>query len=176
MDTLSTPLDSIIANTSLLAMWGALIAHWLFPTFRNKSPLASWQILAESLADKVNHAQNTPYQQQLSGALSLSILLVGTCCLLLFFHHFFWISGLSDSIVLWFALTYKPILDLTQDVSDTLHESDKPSARQNLAKYLNRDTLSLSDTGIAKACSETLLLGTYRGLFCGHFLVLHRRQ
>ncbi len=74
-------------------------------------------------------------------------------------------SGISDFFFLWLALSFKPVITLAQNVELALIDEDKPKARQYLAHCLNRDTLSLSEIGISKACCETLIFGYFRGLF-----------
>lgn len=126
-------------------------------------PLSAWRHLAEAIAEKVNRADDPAKQQRLSGSLALSIMWVTAGVLLMVLSQLVWAAAVNF-VLLWLALDWKPLAQITLQIERALLREDKPTARTLLAKKLNRDTLSLSPMGIAKAGCETLLLGYARGL------------
>lgn len=164
MKELLTPLDALLAHTTLLAMWGALLLHWFFPVPSDISPLTLWRRVADAISDKVNHAEDTPEQQRLAGALSLAIMWLTVAVLLVALKQLVWVDWLFQLLLLWLALGWKPVTNLALQIEHALSRDDKPQARTLLATALNRQTYSLSPVGIAKAGCETLLVGYVRGL------------
>lgn len=161
---LSTPLDILIQYSTLLVMWGALLMHWFFPVPSQSNPLNAWRLMGEALSDKVNHANDPLKQQCLSGTLALSVMGLTAAVFLVAVEEIVWTSWPFELLLLWLALGCKPIIQTTLNVEQALLHDDKPSARTALALILNRDTLSLSSMGIAKASCETLLMGYSRTL------------
>lgn len=162
MTTLS--LSSVLIYSPLIAMWGALLVHWFFPVPSHADPVNALRYIAEAIAEKVNHANDSSKQQRLSGSLALTTILLTASVALLALEQLIWITGLFDFLLLWLALRWKPLTQVTQQIEHALCREDKPTARTLLAINLNRDTLALSPIGIAKAGCETLLVGYARGL------------
>ncbi|CZF84695.1 Cobalamin biosynthesis protein CbiB [Grimontia celer] len=166
MTELSTPFEALLNHTTLLAMWGALILHWFFPVPAYISPVTMWRRVAEAISDKVNHDEDSPEQQRLSGGLALTVMWLTLAVLLVALKQIVWIGWLFDLLLLWLALSWKPLTELAMQVEQALIRDDKPAARTLLSQTLNRETHSLSPVGIAKASCETLLVGYARGLVC----------
>lgn len=164
MTDLPTPFDALLDHTALLAMWGALLLHWFFPVPADISPLTLWRRVADAIAAKVNHLEDDPQQQKLSGLLAMAIMWLTVAVLLVALKQLVWIDWLFDGLLLWLALGWKPLTQLAIQIEQALTREDKPLARTLLAKALNRETQSLSPVGIAKAGCETLLIGYARGL------------
>lgn len=164
MDILSTTLDALMSNTKLLVMWGALFLHWYCPSPLYLNPFIPWRILADAVEEKVNHNKNGAKQQKTAGLLALTLLWGGMGAALIGLKQLFWLPG-TDLLLLWLALHGRPLLELTETVRSALVNNDKPKARQTLAEVLNRDTLTLSQAEIIKACAETISIGYFRGVF-----------
>lgn len=164
MNALSTTLGVLLEYSTLLAMWGALLLHRFFPVPSQSNPLHAWRLIGEAISDKVNHADDPPKQQYLTGALSLSVMGLTAAVFLFALKEIVWTSWPFDLLLLWLALGCTPIIQTTLNVEQALLYNDKPSARTALALILNRDTLSLSPIGIVKAACETLLIGYSRNL------------
>ncbi|WP_407332191.1 cobalamin biosynthesis family protein [Enterovibrio sp. 27052020O] len=164
MTELPTPFEALLGYSTLLAMWGALLLHWFFPVPSDFNPLSLWRQVATAIADKVNHTEDPPSQQRLAGGLSLTIMWLTLAILLIALQQIVWVPWLFDLLLLWFSLSWRPLVDTTLKLEATLLRQDKPAARTLLSTSLNRDTKSLSPVGIAKAGCEQLLIGYSRGL------------
>lgn len=172
MNTLATTFDALMSHTTLLVMWGALFLHWVCPIPARFNPIQYWRILADAIEEKVNHSRNGEKQQEIAGCLAFSLLWGTVGIIYLITHHMLGVNEWINLLLLWLALQGKPILDLAKNVQMALLNQDKPQARQSLAKVLNRDMLGLSDSDIAQAGTETLLIGYFRGIFAVLFFYL----
>ena len=164
MNTLPALLEALSPYSVVFAMWGALLFHWVFPLSFQSFPLHFWPTLAKAFSDKVNHSQDTQKQQALSGTLALSLFGFTCAVLLVAIKQLVWISWFFDFLLLWVALGWKPITQITLRVEQALIDENKLEARTLLSNILIRQTSTLSSIGIAKAACETLLLGYARNL------------
>lgn len=148
----------LIPLIAVLAEWGiGLPGHW--------HPLSYYRQLGQILAKRVNRAENGPAQQRQAGALAL-LILVG-----LPIAAYWGLSVLADApllldgVLLFFLLSWRPIIhDLTQ-VMDKMSQQQTASARLQLSNWTLRDTHQLSQNGIGQATGEALILNLAHGWF-----------
>ena len=161
-----TPLSELLlSNNTLLSMWGALILHWLFPLQNSHfHPVTLWRHLAEVISEKVNKTKHSAKQQQLSGTLAFAIIYLPAFALLMLFTFAVANPAITNTVLLWFALGWKPLYDQGNKLRLYLKHAKKPAARQLLAKIVKRDTATLSSIELAKLSSEMLLTGYTRSL------------
>ena len=164
MNALPALFEVLSPHSVLLSMWGALLFHWFFPLNFQTFPLLAWPLLAKDLSDKVNHSYDTQKQQTLSGILTLSLLGLTSLVLLIAIKQLVWVSWFFEFLLLWMALGWKSITQITLQVEEALIDENKAQARILLSNILNRETLTLSSIGITKAGCETLLFGYARNL------------
>lgn len=165
MNSPSLSFDLLQDYYPLFAMWAALILHRFYPVPCSINPLIIWHYFAQALSDKVNHSNDPPAQQRLSGILAFCIMLLGSTLLLWALKQLIWLPELFDFLLLWLALGIKPVVEIIGKIEQALLDDDKATARVILSKYLNRDTLSLSSIGIAKSGCEMLIFSYARCFF-----------
>ncbi|KXI21772.1 cobalamin biosynthesis family protein [Photobacterium sanguinicancri] len=151
---------AILANNStLLAMWGAIALHWLIAIPQDLHPLNLWQRLAIMLASRVNKPNDNRHQRLLSGLLTWSLMWLTMLIMLIACKQLVWIDALFDLTLLWFALGWKNISQLSHQLIKAYSAENKTLCRRLLSTTLNRQTESLSLLGLGKAGAETQLLG-----------------
>ncbi|MDX1303352.1 cobalamin biosynthesis family protein [Photobacterium sp.] len=156
----------LLNNSSLLALWGALVIHWFVPIPTALHPLQIWQRLAIVLADRVNNPRDNRRQRLLSGLLAWGLMWVTVLILLIALHQLVWIETLFQLTLLWMALDWKYTARFSKHFISAYAKEDKNRCRQLLACSLNRNTRNLSLLGLGKAGAETQLL-SYGRLVAG---------
>ncbi|RXJ73760.1 adenosylcobinamide-phosphate synthase [Veronia nyctiphanis] len=154
----------LLETPSLLAMWGALLFHWVYPAQGAFSPKPYWHKLATEIAVRVHHTTDSRTQQRLAGTLTLMLLSLTTLVFCIALQQVVWMQWFLDFLLLWFALNWRPLHESHQRLAGALSREDKLSAREALAPQVNRDTSSLSAIGLGKAGAETLTVGYCRQL------------
>lgn len=148
----------LTASPYLLALWGALALQWLLPLPAALHPLQIWQQLARAIADRVNHPDDAPRQQQLAGALAWSVMWLTVLVLLICLYQLVWIETAFHLLLLWIALDWRNTRQFSQAFIRHYSREDKQGCRFLLSTRINRHTDSLSLLGLGKAGAETQLL------------------
>tara|TARA_R110000744_G_scaffold86057_3_gene168239 strand:+ start:10628 stop:11557 length:930 start_codon:yes stop_codon:yes gene_type:complete len=122
-------------------------------------PLSFVRLVADRMADKVHPSAERPaLQQQISGTLAPLVLISPIAVILAIFTSMAEFPLFFDGVLLLVALQYQPILDRAKKVQNALSLHKKVLARQTLAPMVLRETASLSEVGIIKACIESVIL------------------
>ncbi|WP_413112697.1 cobalamin biosynthesis family protein [Thaumasiovibrio sp. DFM-14] len=146
-------------NDTLLAMWGALLLHWLLPIPPELHPIQIWKKLGLLIATRVNKASDSIKQRQLSGFLAWLLLYCSAFIFLFAAYQLVWYPSLFNMTLLWLAIEWQQPHQLGKRITQGLADNRIAYCRQLLSTQLNRDTNTLTQIGIGKACAETLLLG-----------------
>ncbi len=149
----------LLENGTLLALWGALLLHWVISLPPEFHPIRIWQQLCVIVAEKVNNPSDTPKQRQLSGLLAWSIMWLTVLISLVALKQFVWLDSLFNLTLLWFAIEWKHPHQLAHRLSKGIAEDRIGYCRHLLSLEINRDTDKLSRVGLGKATAETLLMG-----------------
>lgn len=138
---------------------------WFWPEAYH--PLSFFRLLANSMARKVNKANdNSQVQQLISGSLAILVLLVPIILILLVLTNLAEFPIFFDGLLLLISLRFSPILAGNKKLAQALKEDKKALARNILNPFVLRETDKLSPLGIAKATIEsTLLRFSYQ--YCG---------
>ncbi|SMY37282.1 adenosylcobinamide-phosphate synthase [Photobacterium malacitanum] len=156
--TTSAFIASLTTNSSLLALWGALLLHWLLPIPHQLHPLRIWQRLALLIATRVNHPHESYSQRLLAGYLAWALMWLTALVLLIAINELVWYSTLFQLTLLWLALDWHHTADLSRQFNHAYNRHDKNHCRQLLAPHINRNTAVLSLLGLGKAGAETIIL------------------
>lgn len=156
--TTSAFIASFITNSSLLALWGALLLHWLLPIPYPIHPLRIWHRLALLIATRVNHPHDNYAQRLLAGYLAWALMWFTVVVLLFATSQLVWYPTLFQLTLLWLALDWQHTSQLCHQFTHAYNRSDKDQCRQLLAPHLNRNTTVLSLLGLGKAGAETIIL------------------
>ncbi|KII79952.1 cobalamin biosynthesis family protein [Vibrio renipiscarius] len=155
--------NSLLANSALLVMWGALLCHWVLPLPREVHPALLWHKFAEQLANKVN-TQSHYSQSLLSGSFAWLLMLTPMLIVLLALQNLVWQALLFDLAFLMLALDWRNTHQLANQLIPQLANEDKNAVKQQLTPWLNRSTDRLSLLGLGKASSETLIMSYGRSV------------
>nr|WP_246616466.1 cobalamin biosynthesis family protein [Thaumasiovibrio subtropicus] len=156
----------LLENGTLLAMWGAILLHWLIPIPPEFHPLRLWHQTAIAVATKVNNPKDNAKQRQLSGLLAWSVMWLTVLITLVAMKQFVLFDSLFNLTLLWFAIEWKHPHQLAKRLSKGLAEDRIGYCRHLLSLELNRETDKLSRVGLGKASAETLLLAYGRQVVC----------
>jgi adenosylcobinamide-phosphate synthase len=142
-------------------MWSALLIQFILPIPRRAHPATLWHKFAQILATKVN-TQGSYAQRSLSGGLASLLMLIPALLVLVALQTLVWQPALYDLALLLLALGWREQNILSGKLINALAKEDKQTARDLLAIQLNRQTRALSQVGLGKACTETLVVGQAR--------------
>ena len=156
--TTSAFIASLTTNSSLLALWGALLLHWLLPIPSPLHPLRIWHRLALLIAARVNHPYDNYAQRQLAGYLAWSLMWFTVLILLFAMSQLVLYPIIFQLTLLWLALDWQQTAHLSHQFNHAYNCNDKDQCRQLLAPHLNRNTDVLSLLGLGKAGAETIIL------------------
>ncbi|MGL4929121.1 MAG: cobalamin biosynthesis protein [Plesiomonas sp.] len=161
-------LQWFVLFTPLFVLWGGVALHLLLaqPALVLQQGVT---LVALRLQQRVLHADNPPFQQQLAGMLSTLLLLIPMAIMLLALAVLVWSEPLFNLLLLWLAFDWARVWPDNQRLRQALHLQQKHTARTLLAEKVQRDTDALSLLGLGKAGAETLLQGYLRGLI--HVLI-----
>ncbi|XOV80806.1 MAG: cobalamin biosynthesis protein [Aestuariibacter sp.] len=122
-------------------------------------PLTMMRLLGQSLANRVlKKPQRSDYQQKVSGALSVFVILFPVLLTALTFLWFAEYQWFFDALFLFIALQFVPVIQKTKQIDTLLHAQKKALARNHLSRIVLRQVDNLSLMGITKANMETLVL------------------
>ncbi|NLS12280.1 cobalamin biosynthesis family protein [Vibrio sp. SM6] len=158
-------LSPIYANGALLALWGALLFHWLLPIPHSAHPALLWHQFASLLASKVNR-HHQPQQSALSGTLAWLLMMMPLLVLLMAAKPLVWEPALFEMALLMLALEWRGSEHFAKAAIHALSTEDKARSRTLLATSVNRETERLSNLGLGKASAETLIMGIGRNVIC----------
>ena len=149
---------SLTTNSSLLALWGALLLHWLIPIPYQLHPLRIWHQLALLIATRVNHCNESESQRSLAGYLAWILMWVTVCVLFIAISQLVWYPTFFQLILLWLALDWQHTARFSRQFNHAYNRDNNDRCRQLLATHLNRNTDNLSRLGLGKAGAETVIL------------------
>ena len=148
----------LIADYSLLVLWGALLFHLLLPIPVHAHPMTIWRKFAELLATKVNTARS--YQQRLiSGSLAWALMIIPAIIVYIAALPLIWNLPLFNLGLLLISLEWRGVEKLCKDTIQAINKEDKKEAKLTLINWVNRDVEPLSLLGLGKASAETIILG-----------------
>ncbi|UTV27326.1 cobalamin biosynthesis family protein [Photobacterium atrarenae] len=149
-----------VLNThhALLVLWGALAMQWLLPIPGPLHPLQFWQLIAQRIAERVNHPDESRQQQLLAGSLAWLLMWLTVLVLLVAVDQLVWIESIYQLILLWLALDWRNTAQFSKRFIRAYSREDKAYCRQLLESPLNRETRNLSLLGLGKAGAETQLM------------------
>ncbi len=151
----------LIADYSLLVLWGALLFHLLLPIPAHAHPMTIWRKFAELLSTKVNTARS--YQQRLiSGSLAWALMITPTIIVYIAALPLIWNLPLFNLGLLLISLEWRGVEKLCKNTIQAINQEDKKEAKTILMPWLNRDVEPLSLLGLGKASAETMVLGYAR--------------
>ncbi|MCD9519116.1 cobalamin biosynthesis family protein [Photobacterium phosphoreum] len=156
--TTSAFIASLTTNSSLLALWGALLLHRLLPIPYQLHPLRIWHQVALLVATRVNHPHENYSQRSLAGYLAWALMWLTAFVLLLAISQLVWYPMLLQLTLLWLALDWHHTAHLSQQFNHAYSCNNKDQCRQLLAPHINRNTDVLSLLGLGKAGAETIIL------------------
>ncbi|MGR6862359.1 cobalamin biosynthesis family protein [Aliivibrio salmonicida] len=151
----------LIADYSLLVLWGALLFHLLLPIPVHAHPMTIWRKFAELLATKVNTARS--YQQRLiSGSLAWALMIIPAIIVYIAALPLIWNLPLFNLGLLLISLEWRGVEKLCKDAIQAINQENKQETKTVLMPWLNRDVEPLSLLGLGKASAETIVLGYAR--------------
>ncbi|PSU90347.1 adenosylcobinamide-phosphate synthase [Photobacterium kishitanii] len=156
--TTSAFIASLVTNSSLLALWGALLLHWLLPVPHQLHPLRIWHRLALLIASRVNHPHENHSQRLLAGYLAWALMWLTALVLLLAISQLVWYPTLFQLILLWLSLDWQHSASLSHQFNHAYSNNNKDQCRQLLDPHINRNADVLSLLGLGKAGAETIIL------------------
>ncbi|PQJ89996.1 cobalamin biosynthesis family protein [Aliivibrio sifiae] len=158
---MSEKLSLLIADYSLLVLWGALLFHLLLPIPVHAHPMTIWRKFAELLSTKVNTARS--YKQRLiSGSLAWTLMIIPAIIVYVAALPLIWNLPLFNLGLLLISLEWRAVEKLCKDTIQAINQEDKKEAKTVLIPWLNRDVEPLSLLGLGKASAETMVLGYAR--------------
>ena len=151
----------LIADYSLLVLWGALLFHLLLPIPVHAHPMTIWRKFAELLANKVNNTRS--YQQRfLSGSLAWALMIIPAFIVCIAAQPIVWNLPLFNLGLLLISLEWRGVEKLCKDTIQSINQHNKEEAKTALQPWVNRDVEPLSLLGLGKASAETIIVGYAR--------------
>ncbi|KXI29267.1 cobalamin biosynthesis protein CobD/CbiB [Paraglaciecola hydrolytica] len=155
-------LISELSKPQLFAIYSVIIVvcveKWLVLP-EKMHPLTFARLIAQGMAYKVSSRQSgNALQQSIAGTLAPLVLLNPFIVVLALLMYLAEYPIFFESLLLFVALRFKPIISLCQKIHKALSAEKKALARQQLQNMVLRQTASLSALGMTKACIESLLL------------------
>lgn len=158
---MSEKLSLLIADYSLLVLWGALLFHLLLPIPVHAHPMTIWRKFAKLLATKVNTTRT--YQQRfLSGSLAWALMIVPAFIVCIAAQPIVWNLPLFNLGLLLISLEWRGVEKLCKGTIQAINKENKEEAKNALQPWVNRDVKTLSILGLGKASAETIILGYAR--------------
>ena len=139
----------LLLMIALKAILGLFITH---------QPLSFFSFYCQRLADKVNNANNSARQQNISGLIAILVTLTPLLVILWLFEIFIEVEWLWHGLLLYFALGNIGLSRVNKNIARELVANNNYQAKQLAEPYLLRETKQLSALGISKACIEMQLL------------------
>lgn len=155
--------SQLYSNGALLVLWGALLCHLVLPFPREAHPAILWHKVAELLAAKVN--VNNSYQQSItSGTLAWMLMILPMLIVVIALKPLVWQPQLFELAFLLLAIDWRNTDKFTHQFTAALAREDKEQAKMLLKPIINRTTEPLSQLGLGKAGTETLIMSYGRNV------------
>jgi len=157
---------STLAEHPVTLLTIALFLEWLLPLPISFRPSALVPLF-ERLGKKVNAKSNPESQQWLAGILTPIVILVPLVMALWSLRNIAFYEPLFDLLLLLWLLESNPLKGQSIILSRLLQANKLEMARLQLARWVRRDTHTLSAMGTAKAATEMIalrLLGQWFGV------------
>lgn len=155
---------------ALMAIAACVLDRLLGET-RRFHPLVGFGNLANRIEHACNETNASPQQAQRRGLCAWSVLVVlpalGTITLLSFFSAP--IQALIGTLILYVTIGGRSLQEHAERVSHDLHSGNLSEARIHVSWLVSRDTRQLDETGISKACVESVLENGNDALFAPIF-------
>lgn len=172
MDSLSNILTSPHLYSAVVTLLLLMALKAILGQFITQQPLAFFNFYCQRLADKVNKANNSPRQQNISGLIAIIVTLVPLITILWLFETLIEVQWLWQALLLYFALGSFGLTKTSKAIARELVANNNYQAKQKLAPLVLRDTEQLSPLGISKACIEMKVLRSSQLLVCVGFYYL----
>ncbi|WP_372873307.1 cobalamin biosynthesis protein [Shewanella sp.] len=155
-------LDGALFEGFLILLCALPLAR-LAPLPREMQPLAWFGFLAKELAKKVNHPERGSRQQIIAGMMAALLLVLPFWLIVVFLLDMAAFPWFFEFLILYLCLSDASFAQVAEEVQRALVHGNKEQAKKLLGQYLSRDTVELSETGIAKATIEKLVTAPIYG-------------
>lgn len=172
MESLSNIINSPHLYSAVVTLLLLIALKALLGQFITQHPLVFFNFYCQRLADKVNKANNSPRQQNISGLIAIIVTLVPLITILWLFETLIEVQWLWQALLLYFALGSFGLTKTSKAIARELVANNNYQAKQKLAPLVLRDTEQLSPLGISKACIEMKVLRSSQLLVCVGFYYL----
>lgn len=155
----STSLAFDIAPTfwqPLAALVGVALDR-LLGEARRWHPLVGFGALAHAVERVLNQGNRKAHWQRAHGALAWALVVLPWVALAFWGRRADWFGWAADVILLYLALGGRSLAEHAGRVAADLAKGDLLSARQHVGWIVSRDTSTLDESGVAKACVESTL-------------------
>ena len=161
-------------SESIIILLSVVLIKFLISTHWPDNTMAYFRFYCQRLSDKVNKAENSIYQQQISGLIAFLITLIPIVLIIGLFEAFIAINWLWQAVLLYFALGDMSLTRQVKSIVLACQQQDKIGARTLLSPLVLRDVSNLSPMGIHKATIEMQLLKNLQWLYsvCFWFIVI----
>ena len=136
-----------------LAALVGVVADRLFGEVRRFHPLVGFGRIADAIEARANRGA----ARRLRGVAAWLLAVVPAVALAAWARHALPFAWLIDVVLLYFALGGRSLAEHAQRVADDLATGNLAAARQHVGWIVSRNTRQLDETGVAKACVETVL-------------------
>ncbi|WP_448567293.1 cobalamin biosynthesis protein CobD/CbiB [Thalassotalea ganghwensis] len=165
--TLITELPPL--TESIIILLCVVLLKYLLSAAWPDNTMVYFRFYCQRLSDKVNKAENSRYQQQLSGLIAFLITLLPLVTIIGLFEAFIAIEWLWQAVLLYFALGDMSLSKHIKSIVLACQQQDKLGARALLKPFVLRDVSTLSPMGIYKATIEMQLLKNLQWLYAVGF-------
>jgi adenosylcobinamide-phosphate synthase len=139
-----------------LAAIAGVVLDRLFGETKRWHPLVGFGALAD-LVEKVLNRGQLGFIRRLCGIIAWALVVVPFAALALWGRRHDALGWAVDVLLLYLALGGRSLAEHAQRVAFDLAAGDLPAAREHVGWIVSRDTSALDETGVAKACVETVL-------------------
>lgn len=124
---------------------------------RRCHPLVGFGALADFLDRALNRGAARRFTRRVRGVVAWTLAVLPWGALAVWGRRHDLAGWLLDVLLLYLALGGRSLAEHAQRVADDLAVDDLPAAREHVGWIVSRDTRELDETGVAKACVETVL-------------------
>jgi len=157
---------------SIAILFTVIAIKLLLSKLAPHSPMKYFQFYCTRLAEKVNKPTNGQSQQVTAGVLATLITLTPIVIILWLFESFVEVTYLWQALLLFLAFDKIDIQSHTKQIAKYLTSNKKFEAKEELSKFVLRDTKQLSTLGLSKASIETLVLTTIQQILTVCFIFI----
>ena len=140
----------------LAAVAGVLLDRLLGET-RRFHPLVGFGALADFIESSLNCGSALRHLRRARGVVAWTLAVLPWVALAFWGRRHDLAGWLLDVLLLYLALGGRSLAEHAQRVADDLAAGDLPAAREHVGWIVSRDTRELDESGVAKACVETVL-------------------